>query len=207
MTNKELAKEIALGIIQTKVEGYYNSVSCSSIGDYPSLGISQWEGINGGRGDILLSYIDGGSRFSNRRYSDIARKDELQDLKNLLDSKQGREAQQIILTQDCLDKYVPKLEQIETLDDSRCFIYAGIWCPTSEKVVYKFIKDRQYTYNFRSLLKMNELFKSKYYIVAKVGYRYKKGYENRADKTYQYVAGIDLSAYDVPTYGEAGNGL
>lgn len=44
MHKEELAKYIAEGIIVTGVEGTYNDVSCSSAGDYPSLGISQWEG-------------------------------------------------------------------------------------------------------------------------------------------------------------------
>lgn len=45
MTNEQLAYEIARGIGQTGVEGHYGSVSCSTAGDYPSMGISQWEGI------------------------------------------------------------------------------------------------------------------------------------------------------------------
>ena len=51
MHKEELAKYIAEGIIVTGVEGTYNDVSCSSAGDYPSLGISQWEGE---RADTLL---------------------------------------------------------------------------------------------------------------------------------------------------------
>ena len=54
MTDEQLAYEIAKGIGMTGVEGGYESVSCSTAGDYPSMGISQWEGL-GGRGDTLLS--------------------------------------------------------------------------------------------------------------------------------------------------------
>ena len=35
MTQSELAHEIALGLINTGIEGGYESVSCSTAGDYP----------------------------------------------------------------------------------------------------------------------------------------------------------------------------
>lgn len=206
MTNEELAKEIALGIIKTGVEGSYGSVSCSTAGDYPSMGVSQWEGL-GGRGDLLLSYLDGGSYFAGRSYSDIKYRGELSALKALLESKQGQIAQQMILAQDCLDRYVPQLKRVPTLDDSRCFIYAGIWCPTSEYVVRQFLTNRFTRCNLRSLEALKNLFKDEYYIGAGVGEIYKEGYANRAENTYYYVAGIDLTTlYGVPIYGEAGNG-
>ena len=206
MTNEELAKEIALGIIETGVEGSYGSVSCSTAGDYPSMGISQWEGLNG-RGDLLLSYLDEGYRFIGRRYSDIKNKGELPALKALLESEQGQIAQKMILTHDCLDRYVPNLKQVPTLDDSRCFIYAGIWCPTSERIVRLFLTNRYNRCNLRSLEALKNLFKNEYWIAADVGEMYKLGYENRAENTYQYVAAIDLTTpYGVPVYGKAGNG-
>ena len=206
MTDEQLAKEIANGIIATGVEGTFDSVSCSTAGDYPSMGVSQWEGL-GGRGDILLSYIDGGSHFAGRRYSDIKYNGELSSLKNLLGSPQGQEAQRIILAQDCLDRYVPQLKRVPTLDDSRCFIYAGIWCPTSDYTVRKFLTNRCNRYNLRSLETITNVFKEQYYIGAGVGEAYKQGYANRAINTYYYVASIDLTTpYGVPVYGKAGNG-
>lgn len=206
MDNEQLAKEIANGIISTGVEGAFNSVSRSSAGDYPSMGVSQWEGI-GGRGDLLLSYIDGGAKFAGRKYSDIKYNGELQELKDLLNTPQGQEAQRILLAQDCLDRYVPQLKRVPTLDDSRCFIYAGIWCPTSEYVVRQFLTNRCNRYNLRSLETLKEVFKNEYYIGAGVGEVYKEGYANRAENTYYYVAAIDLTTpYGVPVYGEAGNG-
>jgi len=42
MTKEELAQEIAKGLINTGVEGGFNAVSCSTAGDYPSIGCSQW---------------------------------------------------------------------------------------------------------------------------------------------------------------------
>ena len=78
MTTLELAQEIAKGLVETGIEGGFGSVSCSTAGDYPSMGISQWEGIDGGRGDTLLSYIDGGEDFIGRTYSDIVDSGELE---------------------------------------------------------------------------------------------------------------------------------
>lgn len=204
MTNEQLAYEIARGIGQTGVEGYYNTVTCSTAGDYPSMGISQWEGS---RGDRLLSYIDGGSYFAGRSYSDIKNKGEIYALSELLGSPQGQEAQNQILAEDCLAMYVPALKQVPTLDDSRCFIYAGIWCPTSHYVVRKFLQNRCDRYNIRSLATIRDLFRDQYYIAAAVGERYAAGYANRAENTFRYVAALDLSAYGVPEYGQGPFGL
>ncbi len=202
MTNEQLAYEIARGIGVTGVEGAYNSVSCSTAGDYPSMGISQWEGLDGGRGDTLLSYIDGGHRFIGRTYSDIRNSGQLQELKELLDSMEGQEAQNQILAADCLEMYVPALKCVPNLDDTRCFIYAGIWCPTSHDVVRRFLMNRAYSHNIRSLATMRDMFRDLYYIAADVGERYALGYANRAENTYQYVAGIDLTTkYGIDVYG------
>lgn len=200
---KILADEIAKGLIMTGVEGPFDAVSCSGAGNYPSMGCSQWEGY---RGSLLLSYIDGGSNFQNRTYSDIVSCGELGALKALLGSEQGQAAQRIILADDCL-MYVDTLQQVPTLDDTRCLIYAGIWCPTSHYVVSEFLKNRCEQYNLRSLSVLRDLFKSHYYISAGVGEQYAAGYGNRAEITYAYVAGIDLTTpYNIPPYGEAGNG-
>ena len=198
-----LANEIAKGLIATGVEGPYDAVSCSTAGDYPSMGCSQWEGA---RGDTLLSYIDGGQYFIGRSYSDIVNSGELYQLKALLGSEQGIAAQQMILTGDCLT-YVDTLQQVPTLDDTRCLIYAGIWCPTSHYVVAQFLKNRCNTENLRSLVVLRDLFMTQYYRSAGVGEQYAAGYANRATITYNYVAGIDLTTpYGIPAYGEAGNG-
>lgn len=200
---KILADEIAKGIINTGVEGPYDAVSCSTAGDYPSMGCSQWEGS---RGNQLLSYIDGGSYFIGRTYSDIVNSGEIYQLKALLGSTQGMAAQQMILAGDCLN-YVDALQQVPNLDDTRCLIYAGIWSPTSHYVVAQFLKNRCDTENLRSLVVLRDLFMTQYYRSAGVGEQYAAGYANRATITYNYVAGIDLTTpYGIPPYGEAGNG-
>lgn len=201
--NKNLAKEIAKGLINTGIEGGYDSVAKSTAYDYPSIGVSQWEGY---RADELLSRISGGEYFQNRSYADIKNSGDLPILKALLISDAGQQAQLEQLSFDCLD-YVEALQQIPTLDDTRCIIYAGMWCPTSTYVVRRFLENRYLHIDLRSLQALNNLFKNCYYIAADVDDMYRPGYANRADVTYQYVAGIDLTTpYGVPAYGHAGNG-
>ena len=201
--NKSLAKEIAKGIIATGIEGSFHSVAKSTAYAYPSISVSQWEG---NRADELLRAIPGGEKFVGRTYIDIKASGELPMLKELLRSDAGKQAALDQLSRDCL-QYVEVLQQVPTLDDTRCIIYAGMWCPTSTYVVKRFLENRFERVNLRSLEALNKLFKSYYWIAADVGEMYRAGYANRAEATYQYVAGIDLTTpYGVPAYGYAGNG-
>lgn len=201
--NKALATEIAKGLINTGIEGGYDSVAKSTAYDYPSISVSQWEG---NRADELLRAIPGGEEFVGRTYIDIKASGELPMLKELLRSDAGKKAALEQLSRDCL-QYVEVLQQVPTLDDTRCLIYAGMWCPTSTYVVKRFLKNRFERVNLRSLEALYKLFKNYYWIAADVGEMYRAGYANRARITYEYVAGIDLTTpYGVPAYGEAGNG-
>lgn len=76
--NKNLAKEIAKGLINTGIEGGYDSVAKSTAYAYPSIGVSQWEG---NRDDELLRAIPGGEEFIGRTYIDIKASGELPMLK------------------------------------------------------------------------------------------------------------------------------
>lgn len=201
--NKALAREIAKGIIATGIEGDFDSVAKSTAYDYPSISVSQWEG---NRADELLRAIPGGEEFVGRTYIDIKASGELPMLKELLRSDAGKQAALDQLSRDCL-QYVEVLQQVPTLDDTRCIIYAGMWCPTSTYVVKRVLENRFERVNLRSLEALNKLFRNYYWIAADVGEMYRVGYANRADNTYQYVAGIDLTTpYGVPAYGFAGNG-
>lgn len=201
--NKALATEIAKGLINTGIEGGYDSVAKSTAYDYPSIGVSQWEG---NRADELLRAIPGGEEFIGRTYIDIKASGELPMLKELLRSDAGKQAQLDQLSRDCL-QYVEVLQHVPTLDDTRCLIYAGMWCPTSTWVVKRFLANRYMHVDLRSLKALNELFKNYYWIAADVGDIYRAGYANRAQTTYEYVAGIDLTTpYGIAAYGEAGNG-
>ena len=201
--NKSLAREIAKGIIATGIEGDFDSVAKSTAYAYPSISVSQWEG---NRADELLRAIPGGEEFVGRTYINIKASGELPMLKELLRSDAGKQAALDQLSRDCL-QYVEVLQQVPTLDDTRCIIYAGMWCPTSTYVVKRFLENRFERVNLRSLETLNKLFENYYYIAADVGEMYRAGYANRAEATYQYVAGIDLTTpYGVPAYGFAGNG-
>lgn len=192
MTREELGEQIALGIINTGVEGGYDAVSCSTAGDYPSMGISQWEGIDGGRGDILLSYIDGGDYFAVRTYSDIEEAGELDALSGLLESEQGQIAQQMILAQDCTELYVDRLLDVCGFDNPYCIIYAGIWCPTSHEVVGRFLERRRDRgIDINDLDELHTLFKNEYAAAADCE-EYAEGYANRADGTYIYVSQLEI---------------
>lgn len=201
--NKALATEIAKGLINTGIEGGYDSVAKSTAYAYPSIGVSQWEG---NRADELLKAIPGGTEYADRTYIDIKASGELPMLKELLRSEAGQQAQLEQLSRDCL-QYVEVLQQVPTLDDTRCIIYAGMWCPTSTWVVKRFLANRYMHVDLRSLEALYKLFKDYYWIAADVGELYRAGYANRARATYEYVAGIDLTtSYGVPAYGYAGNG-
>jgi hypothetical protein len=92
--------------------------------------------------------------------------------------------------------YVETLQEIAALDDSRCMIYAGIWCPTSHYVVRNFLQHRQDRgFDLRNLEVMRDLFKTQYAAAAEIPANCYEGYANRAENTYQYVAGLDLSQY------------
>lgn len=203
MTDEELALEIARGLVETGVEGNYGTVECSTAGDYPSIGISQWEGD---RADALLDRIEGGWRFVDLPYSHLVAMGLTDELKALLDSEEGRAVQLAYLSEDCLE-YVKELKMISTLTDARCIIYAGMWCPTSTYVVTRFLANRENRCNYRSLKALRDLFHNEYASDARIQSWYYKGYENRAERTYQYVAAIDLtSAYGEPIYGQGPNG-
>lgn len=189
-----LAKEIADGIIATGVEGGFDSVSCSTAGNYPSMGVSQWEGS---RGDNLLSWIDAGRKFMGRSYSDIVNAGELYELKHVLASPQGQHAQREILAYDCL-VYADALMPL--IADSKCVIYAGIWCPTSTNVVKIFVQNRRdWGYNVNNLGALRDMFREQYWKAADVGEQYRQGYANRAERTYSYLVDhdIDWSVLDV----------
>ena len=203
MTDKELAREIAAGLIATGVESDFSGVSrTTSGGDYISIGVSQWEGA---RADALLDSIAGGGKFIGRTYSGIVASGDLEELKYLLGTEEGINAQVEMLENDCLNMYIPAIKKIPKLDDSRVFIYLGIWCPTSHNSVRAFVTNRS-DRNVRSLGTIRNMFRDEYaYAVGCEDYAV--GYANRAENTYQYVAGLDLTTpYGVPAYGETENG-
>ena len=195
MTIDELGKEIALGLVNTGIEGSFGSVSCSTAGDYPSMGCQQVEGIDG-RGDELLNSIPGGDKFVGRTYSDIEDSGELNELSELLESPAGKTAQISILQRDT-SRYAQKCINAG-LTDARCVIYAGMWCPTSEYIVGLFIRNRVSRNIADNLRNLYNIFRDDYARAADC-MDYAEGYENRSDSTFDYVSSLNLSAYG---YGE-----
>jgi hypothetical protein len=188
VTKEELARAIAKGIIETGIEGDYGSVSCSTAGDYPSIGVSQWEGERANR---LLESITGGAHYAYRSYYDLKYSGDLWELKELLMSDEGQQAQLDMLAEDCED-YVETLWEVPDLDDTRCTIYAGMWCPTSETVVRNFLMRRQERgYDLRDINVIYELFREQYAYAACCE-EYAEGYANRATATYEYVMSLEV---------------
>lgn len=197
MDNFDLAKTSARGLVETGVEGGFDALSCSTAGDYPSGGCSQWEG---NRLDQLLYLISGdpnngvpdGSHYAGRAYSDLESSGELDALSKLLDSPNGQEAQINLLAQDTA-WYVDKLQTISNLDDTRCMIYALMWCPTSANVVHDFLQHRQDRgFDIRNLETVRDLFRDQYCDAAGVGSQYAVGYANRANTTYDWVSNLSI---------------
>lgn len=211
MTYEELAKEGARALGESGVEGGFGSVSCSTNGDYPSMGFSQWEGLDG-RGDSLLSYIDGGYYFAGRTFSDLENTvdengvSDKQKLSDLLDSEQGHAAQIAIVSSDMLDTYVPLIASIQAItpsgdtvgfNDTRCVLYALTWCPTSHSTVATFIRNRiARGYDMNDLNTLAQAFFNEYAHAADCD-DYARGYQNRANTAYEYMVNMDLSAYGI----------
>lgn len=195
MEINDLGREIAIGLVNTGVEGGYGSVSCSTAGDYPSMGCQQVEGLNG-RGDELLNMIPGGDYYVGRSYSDIEAAGELDALSELLDSTDGQQAQLNILMRDTV-RYAQVVIDAG-LTDARCVIYAGMWCPTSEIVVPEFIEHRlERSYDIAANLEnLSQTFYNEYADAADCSNDL-EGYQNRANNTYNYVANLDLSSYGI----------
>lgn len=181
MTKYELAEAIASGIAATGIEGSFASLTCSTGGDYPSLGISSWEGE---RADHLLAAIPGGDAFIGRTYSSLTAKDR-QTLTSLLNTKESRFIQRRQLGLDCR-LYADMLFAIPGLGQGASAVYAGMWCPTSIYVVKTFLKNRAHRYDLRNLHQLHRLFYDEYAKAAGC-LAYEEGYKKRASVTYDYV--------------------
>lgn len=183
MTVSNLSYYIAKGLVDTGIEGGFGSVSCSTAGDYPSIGCSQWEGE---RANKLLYLIEGGGYFANRSYSDLIMANDLKKLSKLLES--SKNIQLSVLSSDCIS-YVEDILNLDILVNNECIVYAGMWCPTSSFVVCSFLKKHRNEVDWNDILVMHNMFLSYY-----AGYAdclsYAKGYGNRARSTYDYVQSI-----------------
>lgn len=184
MTGEDMAAAAALGIAETGIEGTWASVACSTAGDWPSLGVSQWEGE---RADALLAAIPGGEAYARRAWTALTAADRAA-LAALLDSPAGRMAQMERLMADAR-RYVDELTRLPTLGRPRCVVYAAMWCPTSEAVVRDFLESRAHRCDLGSLEEVHHLFRTEYARAADAE-AWRTAYEARADTTYAYTRGL-----------------
>ena len=189
MTREQLAHEIALGLVATGVEGDYATITCSTAGDYPSFGISQWEGS---RGDNLLIKLNL-PQYVGLSYSYLNSINKLNYISDVLNSDRGRQVQLEQLTTDCL-VYVDTLSKVPNFTNPICIIYAGIWCPTSHLVVSKFLTNKvNRKYDINDIEVITDIFAYDYADYACIPYSCYLGYYNRAINTYDYIINLDLS--------------
>lgn len=179
MDEEQLARALATGLIELGLEGGFGSVSRSTAGDYPSLGVSQWEGP---RAEALLRSIPGGEHFTALSYSALAAAGRLEVLSALLSSPAGRAAQEALLSEDAR-RYIAGLSGL--LENPACLLYAGLWSPTSEAVVRRFLENRK-SRGIDCLENLHRLFYEEYARAADAE-AYAEGYRNRAKRTYEYV--------------------
>ena len=180
MTDEELAFKTATGLVETGIEGGFDNVECSTAYDSLCVGVSSWEQ---GRGQYLISTIPGAEKFLDRPYSDLD-DDEIEELSELLDSEEGRNAQMDLLSKDCLEYVVEAKEA--GLRNEDCIVYACMWMPTSTYVVSSFILKYMDEYDLNDIDELHKLFYEEYAIYAACS-EYLTGYRNRATATYKYL--------------------
>lgn len=99
--------------------------------------------------------------------------------------------------------YAEWLEDITTLDNPRCVIYAGMWCTFSQLLVANFLlKAEEYGKNLRSLREVYSLFADEFASFILLDER-KAEFTDRARSFLNYVGDLDLSKYGVPEYDKA----
>lgn len=168
------------GILETGIEGAYDSVSCSTGYDRPALGVSQWEGE---RADALLTSIPGGRAYAGRGYAELLAAGALPALAALISSPLGRRVQEARLYADCL-VYQEALAEFDLLSPA-ARVYAGMWCPTSTAVVCAFIR-RRLARDIGSAAALHRLFFEEYARAADAE-AWREGYEARARLTLDFV--------------------
>ena len=183
---EKAAIEIAKGLVATGVEGPYDKIVCSTAGDYPSIGCSCWEGA---RADAIFEEL-GLSEYAGRLFSSLKDSDRSK-IKLALGSDKGQQVQWAVLSKDTAG-YVDEILNKITVNNIRCLIYLGIWCPTSTYCVVR------HAAKFSSFLddldKLNSAFidgTTSYALTTSgIGAEYEEGYRNRGNKTLAYCKAL-----------------
>ena len=183
---EKAAIEIAKGLVATGVEGPYDTLVLSAAGDYPSIGCSCWEGI---RADTIFKEL-GLSEYAGRSFSSLSDSDKSK-IKLALGSEKGQQVQWAILSKDTAG-YADEILKTVTVNNIRCLIYLGIWCPTSTHCVVR------HAARFSSVLddldKLNSAFvdaPTSYALTTSgLGTQYEDGYRNRGNRTLAYCKAL-----------------
>lgn len=183
---EKAAIEIAKGLVATGVEGPYDTLVRSTAGDYPSIGCSCWEGA---RAEAIFKEI-GLSEFAGRSFASFSDA-EKSKIKLALGSDKGQQVQWAVLSKDTAG-YVDEILKAVTVNNIRCLIYLGIWCPTSTYCVVR------HAAKFSSVLddldKLNSAFidgKTSYALTTSgVGAQLEEGYRNRGNRILAYCKGL-----------------
>lgn len=183
---EKAAIEIAKGLVATGVEGPYDTLVISTAGDYPSIGCSCWEGI---RADTIFKEL-GLSEYAGRSFSSLSDSDKSK-IKLALGSEKGQQVQWAILSKDTAG-YVDEILKTVTVNNIRCLIYLGIWCPTSTYSVVR------HAAKFSSILddldRLNSAFidaPTSYALTTSgLGTQYEDGYRNRGNRTLAYCKAL-----------------
>ena len=192
-----VTKFIVIGLAAGGYEGGFNNCCVSSAGDYPSFGIGGWEGL-GSEGDQFLermaakdSSLSSLTSYTNKSYSELESSGAKSTIQSLLESDAGQKAQLSILAEDfpgrywgVMQEYFPDFFSLEP----RSQIYIGMWMNTGPACCAPFIAKRPHN-DFETVYKT---YKEEYGPAA-VSSEYWDGYANRADGTYSYVKGLDLT--------------
>ena len=180
--NEKAAIEIAKGLVATGVEGPYDTLVCSTAGDYPSIGCSCWEGA---RADAIFKEL-GLSDYAGCSFSSLLDADKSK-IKLALGSDKGQQVQWAILSKDTAG-YVDEILKTVTVNNIRCLIYLGIWCPTSTYCVVRHAA--KFSSCLDDLDKLNSAFidaPTSYALTTSgLGSGFEEGYRNRGNRTLVY---------------------
>ena len=212
LTLDQIAAEIAKGLVATKVEGPFDTFTKSTAGDYPSMGCSCWEGSRGDRilRDIGLGQYAGKS-FSFLCDADKTGKAPKDEIIAALGSEKGKQVQIATLAVDTKN-YVAAIKQaVSNMDDARCIIYAGMWCPTSTSCVCSHLKKNIGAVNDVRALNNAFIVNNAYAAqTARVSSDNYAGYYNRGNATLNYVLGLSdgkIGDIDIATLTSVQQGM
>ena len=188
MTNNDLIYYVANGLIETGIEGGTDNVCCSTADEKDSIciGVSSWEDE---RAEAILRKIHGLEEFAGVPYSELT-EENLDTIAAGLDSDEGVAVQRDTLAADSA-WYIDEIKSAG-VENPRCIIYCGMWCPTSVHVVIACIG-----YAERDGIDINDVDELAAYFFDNYAYyaaceEYEEGYQNRSDITLDYVKNLEI---------------